>query len=131
MIIYNRDKEGNIDRTSTTFLESQKTVNATVKELLKGTELEQDLKEKDIKIAFLETENLNTQLALVEVFELVILPTATDTNAKKTTVGGDKMVTVYVSLIIKGAKKFSDVPDTIKPLVRAELESLGLGHLAE
>ena len=130
MIIYNRDKEGNIDRTSTTFLESQKTVNATVKELLKGTELEQDLKEKDIKIAFLETENLNTQLALVEVFELVILATATDTNAK-TTVGGDKMVTVYVSLIIKGAKKFSDVPDTIKPLVRAELESLGLGHLAE
>ena len=41
------------------------------------------------------------------------------------------MVTVYVSLLIKGAKKFSDVPETIKPLVKAELETLGLGHLAQ
>lgn len=130
MIIYNRDKEGNIDKTNATFLESQKTVDNTVKEFLEGTELQQDLKKKDIKIAFLEEENLNTQLALVEVFELVISATSTYANAK-TQIGGDKMVTVYVSLIIKGAKKFSDVPDTIKPLVRAELESLGLGHLAE
>ena len=128
MIIYNRNKEGKIDKTSTTFLESQKTINTTVKEFLEGTELHQDLKQKDEKISYLEMENLNTQLALVEVFELVILATS---NAKAMRLGGNKMVTVYVSLLIKGAKKFSDVPETIKPLVKAELETLGLGHLAQ
>ena len=128
MIIYNRNKEGKIDKTSTTFLESQKTINTTVKEFLEGTELHQDLKQKDEKISYLEIENLNTQLALVEVFELVILATS---NAKAMRLGGNKMVTVYVSLLIKGAKKFSDVPETIKPLVKAELETLGLGHLAQ
>ena len=128
MIIYNRNKEGKIDKTSTTFLESQKTINTTVKEFLEGTELHKDLKQKDEKISYLEMENLNTQLALVEVFELVILATS---NAKAMRLGGNKMVTVYVSLLIKGAKKFSDVPETIKPLVKAELETLGLGHLAQ
>lgn len=121
MIIYNRNKEGKIDKTSTTFVESQKTVNATVNEFLEGTDLQN-------KISYLEIENLNNQLALVEVFELVILSTS---NAKAMRLGGNKMVTVYVSLIIKGAKKFSDVPETIKPLVKAELETLGLGHLAQ
>ena len=128
MIIYNRDKEGKIDKTSTTFLESQKTINTTVKEFLEGTELHEDLKQKDEKISYLEIENLNTQLAVVEVFELVIIATS---NAKAMRLGGNKMVTVYVSLLIKGAKKFSDVPETIKHLVKAELETLGLEHLAK
>ena len=123
MIIYNRNKEGKIDKTSTTFIESQKTVNATVNEFLEGTELQN-------KISYLEMENLNNQLALVEVFELVLLASVDVVDAKATRLGGNKMVTVYVSLIIKGAKKFQEVPDTIKPLVKAELESLGLGHLA-
>ena len=57
MIIYNRNKEGKIDKTSTTFLESQKTINTTVKEFLEGTELHEDLKQKDEKISYLEIEN--------------------------------------------------------------------------
>lgn len=41
------------------------------------------------------------------------------------------MVTVYVTLIIRGRKTFAQVPDILKPEVRAELEALELGYLAE
>lgn len=41
------------------------------------------------------------------------------------------MVTVYVTLIIKGYKTFQEVPDLLKDDVRAELIALELGHLAE
>lgn len=41
------------------------------------------------------------------------------------------MVTVYVTLIIRGYKTFAQVPDTLKPAVKAELEALELGYLAE
>lgn len=37
------------------------------------------------------------------------------------------MVTVYVTLIIRGAKTFEQVPNNLKPAVQAELEALGLG----
>lgn len=40
------------------------------------------------------------------------------------------MAEVYATLIIKGAKKFSDVPEIIKPKVKAVLEALDLGELA-
>lgn len=40
------------------------------------------------------------------------------------------MVTVYVTLIIKGYKTFAQVPDLLKPAVQSELEVLELGHLA-
>lgn len=37
------------------------------------------------------------------------------------------MVTVYVTLIVKGYKTFAQVPDNLKPAVEAELAALGLG----
>lgn len=37
------------------------------------------------------------------------------------------MVTVYVTLIIRGAKTFSQVPANLRPAVEGELEALGLG----
>ena len=44
-----------------------------------------------------------------------------------TLIGGEIMVTVYVSLIIKGYKTFSQVPVNLKPAVKVELETFGLG----
>lgn len=41
------------------------------------------------------------------------------------------MAEVYATLIIKGVKKFSDVPETIKPKVREVLEALDLAELAQ
>jgi hypothetical protein len=46
-------------------------------------------------------------------------------------IGGDTMVTVYVTLIIRGYKTFADVPELLKADVKAELEALELGHLAQ
>jgi len=37
------------------------------------------------------------------------------------------MVTVYVTLIIKGYKTFEQVPNNLKPAAEAELLALGLG----
>jgi hypothetical protein len=41
--------------------------------------------------------------------------------------GGITLVTVYVTLIIKGYKTFSQVPVNLQPAVEAELLALGLG----
>lgn len=41
------------------------------------------------------------------------------------------MAEVYATLIIKGAKTYAQVPAVIKPKVKAVLEALDLGELAE
>lgn len=41
------------------------------------------------------------------------------------------MAIVYATLIIKGVKNFADVPDRIKADVKAVLEDLDCGSLAE
>lgn len=41
------------------------------------------------------------------------------------------MVVIYATLIIKGKKKFSDVPDRIKDQVKEVLIDLDCGDLAE
>ncbi|SDI48755.1 hypothetical protein SAMN05421868_10710 [Paenibacillus naphthalenovorans] len=42
--------------------------------------------------------------------------------------GGDTiMVDVYVALIINGRRTFSQVPVSLQPAVKVELEALGLG----
>jgi hypothetical protein len=46
-------------------------------------------------------------------------------------IGGETMVTVYVTLIIRGYKTFSQVPELLKDSVKEELEALELGHLAQ
>lgn len=40
------------------------------------------------------------------------------------------MAEVYATLIIKGVKKFSEVPATIRPKVREVLIALDMGELA-
>lgn len=45
--------------------------------------------------------------------------------------GKENMITVYVTLIIRGYKTFADVPSLLKPAVKAELEALELGYLVE
>lgn len=40
------------------------------------------------------------------------------------------MAEVYATLIIKGVKKFSEVPATIQPKVREVLIALDMGELA-
>ncbi|MEC1716587.1 CD1375 family protein [Schinkia azotoformans] len=41
--------------------------------------------------------------------------------------GDDIMVTVYVTLIIKGYKTYAQVPANLQPAVEVELGQLGLG----
>ena len=41
------------------------------------------------------------------------------------------MAEVYATLIIKGARTFDSVPSVIKPKVKAVLDALDLGELAE
>lgn len=41
-------------------------------------------------------------------------------------VGGEEMVTVYATLIVKGYKKFTEVPVKLQPAVEQELAALGL-----
>jgi hypothetical protein len=41
--------------------------------------------------------------------------------------GGNEMVTVYVTLIIKGYRTYESVPENLQPAVAEELEQLGLG----
>lgn len=45
--------------------------------------------------------------------------------------GGIDMVTVYVTLIVKGYKTFSQVPEVLKNPVKNELEVLGLDENAK
>lgn len=45
--------------------------------------------------------------------------------------GGIDMVIVYVALIIAGRKTYAQVPAILKDAVKAELEALDLGELAE
>lgn len=44
--------------------------------------------------------------------------------------GEDDMVTIYVTLIVRGYKTFSQVPGLLKEKVKAELEALELGDLS-
>lgn len=41
------------------------------------------------------------------------------------------MAEVYATLIIKGVRTFEQVPTIIQPKVKAVLEALGLGELAQ
>lgn len=45
--------------------------------------------------------------------------------------GGENMDVIYATLIINGLKTFKEVPNIIKPRVKAVLEGLGLPDLAK
>lgn len=72
LVIYNRDKDGNIDKSSTTYISSQQVVDEGIRQFLEGSELAKDLKSKEIKIDGLQSNTLSTQVALVEVYELLL-----------------------------------------------------------
>ena len=74
-----------------------------------------------------DTEILDGLLASTELFEMVlsIMPVAINIDENKNLKGADsKMVTVYVTLILKGAKTIEDVPAIIRPQVQEQLDLL-------
>ncbi len=76
LIIYNRDGKGVIDKNHHTYTESQKEVDNQLQELLEGTKLLED-------IGTLQSNDLSTQLALVEVYEMVLALTQPKTTSEK------------------------------------------------
>lgn len=46
-------------------------------------------------------------------------------------IGGKDMATVYTTLIVRGLKKYSEVPAVLQPEVKRQLEALELGYLAQ
>lgn len=91
------------------------------------------------KISILEDENkslkesqitqddeiLQNMLATTEIFEMVLVistPMALDIENKN--IGGNCMVEVYVTLILKGAKTIDQVPQVIRQKVEEQLELL-------
>ncbi|TYS66384.1 hypothetical protein FZD47_02540 [Bacillus infantis] len=43
--------------------------------------------------------------------------------------GGENMATIYVTLIVRGYRTYSQVPEVLKPQVKEQLEILELGEL--
>lgn len=72
LIVYNRDKDGNIDKNSTTYIASQQIVDEGIRQFLESSELSKDLETKGKKIEGLQANTLSTQLALTEVYELLL-----------------------------------------------------------
>lgn len=91
-------------------------------------ELETEIVELKDKCSKLEDDNLTTMMAVVEVFEtvLVMMPMrAMSLDNEEPTKGGSTMVEVYATLIIKGKKTLDDVPVVIRPQVEQTLRDLG------
>ena len=101
---------------------------------------------KEIKETNAEIENINdyqtmqddeivmNMMASTDIFELVLqmmsmqLEPASynETKTKRETTGGNKMIELYVSLILKGKKTMDDVPTVIRPQVEAMLKDVGV-----
>lgn len=72
MIVFQRDKDGNLDKDSTLFVESQAKVDNIVKELVEGTETAKNLKENTQAIKNLSDADVNTMLAIAEIYETIL-----------------------------------------------------------
>ena len=83
-----------------------------------------------------DTDILMNMMASTDIFELVIdmmsMQINEDNNGRVSllgkTKGGNKMIELYVSLILKGKKTINDVPSVIKPQVKAMLNDLGVEY---
>ena len=81
-----------------------------------------------------DSEIIMNMMASADIFELVldILSTqevATVSSHKtKNTKGGNKMIELYVTLIMKGKKTIEEVPVKIRPQVEAMLKDLGIEY---
>lgn len=88
----------------------------------------------DDKISILEGEQkaqneeiLSNMLATTEVFEMILTmsaPMSVDIENKNKNLGGNSMVEVYVTLILKGVKTIDQVPTVIREKVREQLDLL-------
>ena len=77
------------------------------------------------RLADNEENVLITMESLVEVYEMIVMatPMASDDEEPVQEVNM-RMVTVYVTLILKGRKHLSDVPMVLQAKVEAELKAL-------
>lgn len=103
---------------------------------------------KEIEETNVEIENINdyqiiqdneivmNMMASADIFELVLEmmsmqlePAVYDENkTQREIIGGNKMVELYVTLIMKDKKKITDVPAKIRPQVEAMLKDLGIEY---
>ena len=83
-------------------------------------EIVDSLKEKNAR---LEEDNLSTMIAVTEVFETMLLFMPVNI-AVSNPQGGNYMVEVYVTLILKGKKTLEQVPAVIRPQVEQMLKDL-------
>lgn len=94
------------------------------------------IKEQENKISILEAENktlkieqeqqnneiLVNMLANTEMFEMILGMMPAETNTKNN--GGNSMIEVYCTLIIKGVKTIEDVPLVLREQVIERLKQL-------
>ena len=137
MIVYQRDKHGKINKESALYVDSQNTVNSAVNELINGTDTARCLKENTESIEFLNEMDLNTALAITELYEMMVnlMSSMSDSKTFSLKRGGDNVAVglplMYANLIINGRKTFDNVPDKMKDDVRKVLEDMEMGHLAK
>ena len=76
-----------------------------------------------------DNEILMNMLASADIFEMIVYMTSSQgvlNLQTKEKSGGNKMVELYVSLIVKGKKDKEDVPLLIRPQVEEMLKDLGI-----
>jgi hypothetical protein len=71
-----------------------------------------------------DEEILNNMIATTEIFEMVLGAIPDTYSVENRTLGGDKMVEIYCTLIIKGVKSIDDVPLMLKEKVIERLKQL-------
>ena len=106
------------------------------------SDLSKEIEETNVEIenindyqATQDDEILMNMMASADIFELVLemlsiqeVDTVSiyETKNTKNTKGGNKMIELYATLIIKGKKTIEDVPTKIRPQVEAMLKDLGV-----
>ena len=82
-----------------------------------------------------DNEIIMNMLASADIFEMMVelmsMQYQTNENNEKSLMnarGGNKMVELYVSLILKKKKNINDVPAMIRPQVKAMLDDLGIEY---
>lgn len=133
--IYNMPKELTVEQVAQEYLRIKED------EQVKAEKQILTLEEQQEKISVLQEENkafeeeqekqneeiLTTMLANAEVFEMVLGMIPAEIFAKERTIkngGGNSMVEVYVTLILKGVKTMEEVPVVLREQVRERLAQL-------
>ncbi|WP_195238700.1 CD1375 family protein [Romboutsia sp. 1001285H_161024_C4] len=138
LTVIDRDLFNSVDKGQYEELTKEQ-ANLKIEELraIEKQEQEEAYKQTDAyKISILEGEQetqneeiLSNMLATTEVFEMILTmstPMSVDieNKNKNKNLGGNSMVEVYVTLILKGAKTIDQVPAIIRDQVQAQLDLL-------